>query len=100
MLTDLKAALKDSPVTPAFWACCHLCNKITLEFLISGALFTPSAIKFHIEDSFLIPSLCELPALRLYCGFVEILTVYRDPALPLFVTPKFVDVKFSDRFKV
>jgi len=67
LLTDLKAAMKNSPVTPAFWACCQLYNKSTLTVLVQMARFNPATISLYIEDSSLIPSLCELPALRLYC---------------------------------
>ena len=67
LLTDLEAAMNDSPVTPAFWACCQLCNKSTLRVLVQDALFNPDMMSPYIQDSSLIPSLCELPALRLYC---------------------------------
>jgi len=68
LLTQLKAALKDSPVTPAFWACCQVCDKSALEALIQLARRSSNFAGSPNEDSSLIPLLCKLPAFRL-CRF-------------------------------
>jgi len=62
LLTQLKTALNDCPITPAFWACCQICDKSALKLLITNARYSRGTVLLCIDNSSLIPSLCDLPS--------------------------------------
>jgi len=68
-LTQLKGLIKHSPVLPAFWACCQLCDKRRFSVLLGVARLDPNALLVYEEALASVPLLCKLLVLRPYYGF-------------------------------
>ena len=69
LLIKLKGVLNDVPISPAFWACCHLGDKTVLSELITRTRGMPNLLLVNEEALAFIPMLCKLLALMLYCSF-------------------------------
>ena len=71
LLTQLKDAIGGIPVSPTFWACCHLADMNRLNLLQQSLRIDPEAIVMFDKPSAFLPLLCELLRLdqiKVLCG--------------------------------
>ena len=69
LLTQLKGIFEDRPVSPAFWACCQLCDKRQLANLVEVARIIPVILLGYEALLASVPLQCKLLVLRPYYGF-------------------------------
>jgi len=72
LLFRLKGLFDNVPVSPALWACCQLADKRILLNRIKAAEVdpdNPGLILGYDNSLDVVPLICKLLHLRLYCGF-------------------------------
>jgi hypothetical protein len=79
LLTQIKEAIGDAPVSSAFWACFQLADMNQLNRLLAIAKESPQVLLVNDNPSAFLPLQCELP--ELYSVTVDMLTMNRESAI-------------------